>query len=130
MGKAQQNQSGVAPRPAVMDQKQERTWAMFCHLGALAGYIIPFGNIIAPLIIWLVEKEESELVDRQGKESLNFQISIVIYCAVAVPLILLLIGIPLLLALGIFDLVMVIIAAVKTNSGEDFRYPLCIRFIK
>ena len=130
MGKAQQNQSGVAPRPAVMDQKQERTWAMFCHLGALAGYIIPFGNIIAPLIIWLVEKEESKLVDRQGKESLNFQISIVIYCAVAVPLILLLIGIPLLLALGIFDLVMVIIAAVKTNSGEDFRYPLCIRFIK
>ena len=103
---------------------------MLCHLGALAGYVIPFGNIIAPLIIWLVKKEESELVDRHGKESLNFQISIAIYCAIAFLLVFIVIGIPLLFALGIFNLVMIIVAAVKTNSGEDFRYPLCIRFIK
>lgn len=115
---------------AAMNEKDARTWAMFCHLGALAGYIIPFGNIIAPLVIWLIKKDESPLVDDQGKESLNFQISITIYALVALVLTLIIIGFFLLLAVGIFALVMVIVAAVKVNSGEKYRYPLCIRFIK
>ncbi len=130
MEDAQQNQSEVAQKSAGMDQKQERTWAMLCHLGALAGYIIPFGNIIAPMIIWLVKKEESELVDDQGKESLNFQISIAIYCIGAFFLVFILIGFLLLPAVAIFNIVMIIIAAMKANSGERYRYPLCIRFIK
>lgn len=113
-----------------MEEKDARTWAMFCHIGAFAGYIIPFGNIIAPLIIWLIKKAESPLVDDQGKESLNFQISVTIYAFVALLLTLILIGYILFVALMIFDLVMVIIAAVKVNSGEKYRYPLCIRFIK
>ena len=115
---------------AAMEEKDARTWAMLCHIGAFAGYIIPFGNIIAPLIIWLIKKEESPLVDDQGKESLNFQISVTIYAFVALLLTLILIGYILFVALVIFDLVMVIIAAVKVNSGEKYRYPLCIRFIK
>ena len=115
---------------AVMEEKDARTWAMFCHIGAFAGYIIPFGHIIAPLIIWLIKKAESSLVDDQGKESLNFQISVTIYAFVALLLTLILIGYILFVALVIFDLVMVIIAAVKVNSGEKYRYPLCIRFIK
>ena len=115
---------------AAMNEKDARTWAMFCHLGALAGYIIPFGNIIAPLVIWLIKKDESPFVDDQGKESLNFQISITIYALVALLLTVIVIGFFLLLAVGIFALVMVIIAAVKANDGEKYRYPLCIRFIK
>ena len=115
---------------AAMEEKDARTWAMLCHIGAFAGYIIPFGNIIAPLIIWLIKKAESPLVDDQGKESLNFQISVTIYAFVALLLTLILIGYILFVALVIFDLVMVIIAAVKVNSGEKYRYPLCIRFIK
>ena len=115
---------------AAMNEKDARTWAMFCHLGALAGYIIPFGNIIAPLVIWLIKKDESPFVDDQGKESLNFQISITLYALVALLLTVIVIGFFLLLAVGIFALVMVIIAAVKTNDGEKYRYPLCIRFIK
>ncbi len=115
---------------AAMNEKDARTWAMFCHLGALAGYIIPFGNIIAPLVIWLIKKDESPLVDDQGKESLNFQISITIYALVALVLTLIIIGFFLLFAVGIFALVMVIVATVKVNSGEKYRYPLCIRFIK
>lgn len=115
---------------AAMNEKDARTWAMFCHLGALAGYIIPFGNIIAPLVIWLIKKDESPFVDDQGKESLNFQISITIYALVALVLTLIIIGFFLLLAVGIFALVMVIVAAVKANDGEKYRYPLCIRFIK
>jgi uncharacterized Tic20 family protein len=115
---------------AAMEEKDARTWAMFCHIGAFAGYIIPFGHIIAPLIIWLIKKAESPLVDDQGKESLNFQISVTIYAFVALLLTLILIGYVIFVALMIFDLVMVIIAAVKVNNGEKYRYPLCIRFIK
>ncbi len=59
---------------ATMNEKDARTWAMLCHIGAFAGYIIPFGHIIAPLVIWLIKKDESPFVDDQGKESLNFQI--------------------------------------------------------
>jgi uncharacterized Tic20 family protein len=115
---------------AAMAEKDARTWAMFCHIGAFAGYIIPFGHIIAPLIIWLIKKAESPLVDDQGKESLNFQISVTIYAFIALLLTLILIGYVLFVALVIFGLVMVIIAAVKVNEGEKYRYPLCIRFIK
>jgi uncharacterized Tic20 family protein len=116
---------------AAMNEKDARTWAMLCHLGGLGVYIIPsVGHIIAPLIFWLIKKDESPFVDDQGKESLNFQISITIYALVALLLTLVIIGFILLPAVGIFDLIMVIIAAVKANSGEKYRYPLCIRFIK
>lgn len=110
--------------------KDERTWALFCHIGALAGFVFPFGNIIAPLVIWLIKKEELPLVDDQGKESLNFQISLTIYMVAAGILSIVLIGIPLLIALGVFGLVEVILAAVRANAGERFRYPLNLRLIK
>ena len=110
--------------------KQERTWAMFCHLGAYAGYILPFGHILAPLIIWLVKKNEFPLVEDQGKESLNFQISITIYALVAALLALKLIGFVVMFGLAIFAIVMVVVAAIKANSGERYRYPLTIRFTK
>jgi hypothetical protein len=112
-----------------LSEKDARTWAMLCHIGTFAGYIIPFGHIIAPLVIWLIKKDESPFVDDQGKESLNFQISISIYAIIAALLTLVLIGVVLLIALLTFDMVMVIIAAVKSNSGEKYRYPLCLRFI-
>jgi uncharacterized Tic20 family protein len=115
---------------AAMNEKDARTWAMLCHIGAFAGYIIPFGHIIAPLIIWLIKKDASSFVDDQGKESLNFQISISIYVIIAALLTLVVIGVVLLIALVIFDMVMVIIAAIRSNSGERYRYPLCMRFIK
>ena len=109
--------------------KEEKTWALFCHVSAFAMFIFPFGNILAPLIIWLIKKDEMPLVDDQGKESLNFQISITIYLLIAGILTLLIIGIPLLIAIGIFDIVMIIIAAIKANEGEKYRYPLTIRLV-
>ena len=114
---------------AKMEEAQERTWGMLAHLAALAGFIIPLGNIIGPLVVWLIKKDESPFVDDQGKESLNFQISITIYCIVAAILIVIVIGIFLLIGLAILDLVLIIIAAVKANTGEKFRYPLTIRLI-
>lgn len=111
--------------------QQDKTLGMVCHLLGLAGYVFwLFGNILGPLILWLVKKDTSEFVDDQGKESLNFQISMTIYGMGAGLLSFVLIGLPLLFAIAIFDIVMIVIAAVQANNGVRYRYPLCIRFIK
>ena len=108
-----------------------RTAAAFCHLGALAFWLgVPFGNIIVPLIIWLLTKNESPFVDAQGKESLNFQISMTIYFFSALFLVLLLIGIPLLIFLSLAEFILVIIAAVQASDGKSYRYPFTMRFIR
>jgi uncharacterized Tic20 family protein len=109
--------------------QDERNWGMLSHLAALAGFVIPFGNIVGPLVVWLIKKDQMPFVDDQGKESLNFQISVTIYMIVSLVLVFVLIGILLLIAVVIFSLVMLIVAAVKANSGEAYRYPLCIRFL-
>lgn len=123
-----------APGVPGMATKDERLWATLAHLGGLAGYVAPLvGNIIAPLVIWLVKKDESSFVADQAKEALNFQITISI-CAVilAVPSVILMfvgIGFLLLPALIVFDLVMMIMAAIKSNQGEYYRYPLTLRLV-
>ncbi|MCB2219826.1 MAG: DUF4870 domain-containing protein [Bacteroidetes bacterium] len=113
----------------VKNIQDERMWGMFCHLSALAGYIIPLGSIIGPLVIWSIKKMEFPFVDDQGKEALNFQISMFIYMVISAILIIIVVGILLLIALGIFQLIMIIIASIRANNGETFRYPLTIRFI-
>jgi uncharacterized protein len=111
------------------DQHNERTWAMFCHLSAFAGFIIPFGGIIGPLVVWSIKKDQYPLVDDQGKEAVNFSISMILYYIIAGILILVLLGIPLLVALFFFRLIIIVVAAIKANEGVRFRYPLNIRFI-
>ena len=110
--------------------KDDRTWAMLCHLSGLAGYVIPFGNILGPLIIWLIKRDQSWFVDDQGKEALNFQISWAIYMIVSLVAILVLVGIVLVAIVAVGGLVLLIVAAVKANEGIAYRYPLTIRFIK
>ena len=111
--------------------KDERLWGMLCHLSALACLTaIPFANVIGPLVVWLIKKDEMPFVDDQGKEAVNFQISVSIYAIVSAVLILAVIGIVLLPAVLIFGLVMTIIASLQANQGEAYRYPLCIRFLK
>ena len=118
-----------AAQPAATS-KDANTWGMLCHLIAFAGFVIPFGNIIGPLVIWLIKKDQYEFVDDQGKESLNFQISMTIYFIISAILTVILIGVLLLIALAIFDIVVLIIATIKANGGEKYRYPLTIRLIK
>lgn len=121
---------GAGPgEPGYGASDDERLWATLCHLSTFIGFVVPLAHIIAPLVIWLIQKEKLPLVDDQGKEALNFQISMTIYYVVAALLMFLLIGCVLLPALLIFDLVVTIIAAVKANQGVAYRYPLCIRFI-
>jgi uncharacterized Tic20 family protein len=110
--------------------KDQKNFAMFCHLIAFAGLIIPFGSVIGPLVLWLMKREESEFINHHGKESLNFQISFIIYGIIAAILTLILIGIFLAIILGILWLVFIIVAAVKTTDGEMYRYPFTIRFVK
>ncbi len=124
------DQAVTSGQPPASGGNQERTWAMLCHLAALSGLIIPLGTILGPLVIWLLKKNESPLVDRNGKEALNFQISMLLYFVVAAILTLVLIGIFLMIGLGIANIVLVIMAAVKVNNGEDFQYPFTIRIIK
>ncbi len=109
--------------------QDERMWGMFCHLSALSMFIIPFGSIIGPLIIWSMKKYEYPFVNEQGKAALNFHISLAIYMLLCIPLIFIAIGILLLIALGTFKLLMIVIASIKANNGESFQYPLSIRFI-
>lgn len=109
--------------------KDERTFGMLCHLLALAGLIIPFGSIIGPLVMWLVKREGMPFVDDQGKESLNFQITVAIAGIVCFILSFIGIGILLLVALGVFWFIMIILATIKANEGQRYRYPFAIRFL-
>ncbi len=111
--------------------KDEQNWAMICHLSALAGFLIPFGNIFGPLIVWLIKRGEIPLVNSHGKEALNFQITVSIAIAICIPLVFVLIGIPLMFIVGIGALIMTIIAAVKVSNGDfEYKYPFAIRLIK
>ncbi|MFH0841029.1 MAG: DUF4870 domain-containing protein [Bacteroidota bacterium] len=110
--------------------ESERNWAMLCHLSAFAGYFFPFGGIIGPLICWLSRKDESAWVNENGKASLNFQSSMLLYMVLAIPLCFIIIGIPIEIFLSILEIVCVIIASVKASKGERFKYPLSIPFIQ
>ena len=110
--------------------KEEKKWAMFCHLSGLCGLIIPLGNIVAPLIIWVIKRDEMPFVKDQGMEALNFQISITIYFFVSLILLIVVVGLFLLIAVEIFSIILAIIAALKAADGEKYRYPLTIRFVK
>ncbi len=113
------------------ENKKAVTWATFCHVAALSLYLgIPFGHIIAPLIIWLIKKNDFPFVDEQGKESLNFQISMTIYAIIVGILCYVFVGFMLLPVLVIAHITLIIIAIVKTNKGESYRYPFTIRVIK
>ena len=108
-----------------------RTWCVLCHAAALAGiFLHALGHIFGPLIIWLLKRGESAEIDEHGKESMNFQLSMLIYNAVAFLLCFLLIGIPILIVLWILNTVFVIIASIQAGEGKLYRYPLTIRFIK
>jgi len=111
--------------------KEEQNWAMFCHLAALSGFVIPLGNVLGPLIVWLIKKDTMPLVDQHGKESLNFQITVLLAFIVCIILAFVLIGFLLMFIVGLGALVLTILAAVKVSNGQfDYKYPFTIRLIK
>jgi hypothetical protein len=108
-----------------------RSWSALCHASALLGVFVHFpGHVIPPLIVWLLKRGDSPEIDAHGKEALNFQISMLIYNAIATVFCLVLIGFLILPVLWVLNAVFVIIAAIKAGDGELYRYPLTIRFLQ
>src|SRR5262245_22052459 len=110
--------------------REDRNRGMLSHLLALVGFfVIPFGNVIAPLIVYLMKKDESPFVADQARESLNFQITLCIYALISGVLVIILIGFLLLGIIWVAGIVLTIIASVKAANGESYRYPLTLRLI-
>lgn len=118
-----------APPPAPVSDI--RTWCVLAHASALLGFFFHFlGHILGPLIVWLVKRGESPEIDAHGKEALNFQLTMLIYDVIALILVFVVIGIPLLIVLWVANTVFVIIASIKASEGQLYRYPFTIRFLK
>lgn len=119
------------PGPGPDPERIAPEWRGLCtilHLSALAGYFVPFANFVIPMVIWILKKDQAPDIDRCGREVLNFNVTMLIAFAAAWLLMFVLIGFLLFPVLWIFGLVVTIIAAVKTNDGQHYRYPLCLRF--
>jgi uncharacterized Tic20 family protein len=110
--------------------ESERNWAMLCHLSSFAGYIFPFFGIIGPLIVWLSRRTDSEWIDVNGKASLNFQLSVLLYSVLCIPLMFMIVGFFFYFALTVLELICVVIASIRAAQGIEFRYPLSIPFIQ
>jgi hypothetical protein len=129
------------PDTTGLPSAEEKQWAMFAHLSALIGGLLTsavggWGTFIGPLAIWLIKKDTMPYVDDQGKEALNFNITVAIACLALLLLSIVTLGIGLLIAvpawivIGIGWLVLTIMAAVKSSNGEFYRYPMTLRLVK
>ena len=110
--------------------RDERNWGLIAHLSALSGFIIPFGSIVGPLVVYLTKRDESAFVEDQAREALNFQITIMLASIVAAISMIALIGFVLLPAVLVWWLVGTILGGVRASNGERYRYPFTIRFVK
>jgi uncharacterized Tic20 family protein len=118
------------PSAASTSSSSVRTWCILAHATALVGFLVPVaGHIVGPLVIWLAKRQDSPEIDAHGKESMNFQISMLIWNAIALILCLVLIGIPILILLHILNIIFVIVASIQASEGRLYRYPLAIRLI-
>ncbi len=128
---ASESSTGIGTNGGVgLRDKDTNQQAMFIQLSAFAGYIIPLGSIIVPLILWQVWREKDPYIDKMGREAVNFQLSMLLYYLVSLLLCVVLIGFVLIFAAMIFHLTFIVIGSVQTSRGTDYRYPMIIRFIK
>jgi len=119
-----------AATPVAPVDPVDRQWLVALHLCPLIGLIIPFGNMVAPLVLWLIKRPESAVIDQTGKEVLNFQISVFIYAVVSLVLCMILIGFLLLFGVFVLWIYGIIMGAVKAGNGEPFRYPLTLTLLR
>lgn len=115
------------PSPALVEDRQMLMWM---HLSQLLNMVTAVGGLIVPIILWQIKKDEIIDMDEQGKEVVNFQISILIYALVSAILIFVLIGIILLSVVAIINIVFPLINGIKARDGNPVHYPLTIQFIK
>lgn len=104
---------------------------MIMHLLGFSGYIIPlFGIVVGPLVGWLMKKDESPFIDRHGKASVNFEITILIAACISSVLAFVCIGVILLMIISIYQVVYIVINAINASNGKEPHYPLTIEFVK
>jgi uncharacterized Tic20 family protein len=111
-------------------EQQTRQWAMFLHLSQLAGFLIPLAGLVVPIVIWQIKKSELPGIDAHGKIVVNWIISEIIYLLVCLLLTFVLIGVPLLIAVGALGILFPIIGAIKANNGQVWRYPFSITVLR
>jgi len=109
--------------------KQDNQLIVLTHLSQLLTFITGFGGLIVPLVIWLTQKEKIYAMDQQGKHIVNFQLSMLIYSIICIPLVFIFVGVFGLLALALLSFIFPIINAIKASHGETPRYPLSLNFI-
>ena len=126
-GPSQQPAYSYSYAPVALAER-DRNWAAASHWGTLVAAWLAMG-FLAPLLIMLTVGNESPFVRKHAVESLNFQINALVYTVVFGILIIFLIGLVLLPLYGIFYLICVILASVRASHGEEYRYPLTLRFI-
>lgn len=117
-------------QPMSLQTPEQKQTGMFLHLSQLLNFVVPFGGVVAPVLIWQLKKDEIPALDAHGKMVANWMISSLIYGIVSLILCIVLIGILGLLALAVTSIVFPIIGAVKANNGEHWEYPLTIKFLK
>ena len=128
----------AAPVPSpVNPESQARTWNMWCHLSVLAAFLVPFGNLLGPFLVWQIKKNEVPSVESHAKAALNFQftvlIALVVGAAVAFALSFICVGyllFPILGVIALCGIILPIVAGVNANDGKDFKYPCTIEFLK
>lgn len=112
---------------------EEKQWKVILHLSALAGVIVPCGNIIGPLVVWLIKKQEMPVLEPEGRKVLNFQISATIYliASVIIATVASCLIVPILLPIiiGIGWIVYTIIGGIKASNNEAFEFPLTIKML-
>jgi uncharacterized Tic20 family protein len=114
----QGQEKGIKERSEIPEEAKKM--AMLCHLLGMVG-------ILGPLAVWVLTKDKHQFVYEQGKEALNFQLTVLICLAILIGI---LVGIPLIPALVVLNVIFVVIAGVKAGSGEAYRYPVAFRLLK
>jgi len=123
-----------------MITQNDKNYSSITHLSSFAGCLFPFGNIIAPLLLWSAKKNESTYIDTHGKAAINFQLSLILYsfllAMLIIPVTIFTLGLGLIaLIIGIIPILIIIIAviilaSIKASNGEYYDYPFTIEFIK
>jgi uncharacterized protein len=116
--------------PSSSLSQEDRNWGMIAHLSSLSGFLIPFGSLLGPLIVYLVKRDQSPFATDCAREALNFNITVAIGFVICLCLSLVFIGIPLMIALGLVWLVLTILAGVRASEGTQYHYPATIRLVK
>ena len=125
-----ENTEAGGPQATPEISRDARKWAMICHIIALVGLLgNGIGFLIGPLVVWLVKKEDDPFIDEQGREAVNFQLTMLLAVIISIVLCFVIIGFFILPIVVLMMIIFPIIAAIKANDGEHYRYPVTFRVL-